>query len=219
MRVLLIEDDSLIGDGLKTGLEKLGFSVDWFENGIDGKEALFQMPYDAVVLDLGLPGIDGISILKDWRGQGRNEPVLILTARGDVDHRIAGLNEGADDYLPKPFSLLEVQARLNALIRRNNGKPAPELKANGVSFNPQTREVFFNGEKVILSPKEITVLELLLMNKNRVLSRETIENKIYTWGEEVQSNAVEVHIHHLRKKLGKEMIKTISKIGYMLEEK
>ncbi len=219
MRVLLIEDDSLIGDGLKTGLEKLGFSVDWFENGIDGKEALFQMPYDAVVLDLGLPGIDGMSILKDWRGQGRNEPVLILTARGDVDHRIAGLNEGADDYLPKPFSLLEVQARLNALIRRNNGKPAPELKANGVSFNPQTREVFFNGEKVILSPKEITVLELLLMNKNRVLSRETIENKIYTWGEEVQSNAVEVHIHHLRKKLGKEMIKTISKIGYMLEEK
>lgn len=219
MRVLLIEDDSLIGDGLKTGLEKLGFSVDWFENGIDGKEALFQMPYDAVVLDLGLPGIDGISILKDWRGQGRSEPVLILTARGDVDHRIAGLNEGADDYLPKPFSLLEVQARLNALIRRNNGKPAPELKANGVSFNPQTREVFFNGEKVILSPKEITVLELLLMNKNRVLSRETIENKIYTWGEEVQSNAVEVHIHHLRKKLGKEMIKTISKIGYMLEEK
>ena len=219
MRVLLIEDDSLIGDGLKTGLEKLGFSVDWFENGIDGKAALFQMPYDAVVLDLGLPGIDGMSILKDWRGQGRNEPVLILTAGGDVDHRIAGLNEGADDYLPKPFSLLEVQARLNALIRRNNGKPAPELKANGVSFNPQTREVFFNGEKVILSPKEITVLELLLMNKNRVLSRETIENKIYTWGEEVQSNAVEVHIHHLRKKLGKEMIKTISKIGYMLEEK
>lgn len=219
MRVLLIEDDSLIGDGLKTGLEKLGFSVDWFENGTDGKEALFQMPYDAVVLDLGLPGIDGMSILKDWRGQGRNEPVLILTARGDVDHRIAGLNEGADDYLPKPFSLLEVQARLNALIRRNNGKPAPELKANGVCFNPQTREVFFNGEKVILSPKKITVLELLLMNKNRVLSRETIENKIYTWGEEVQSNAVEVHIHHLRKKLGKEMIKTISKIGYMLEEK
>ena len=143
MRVLLIEDDSLIGDGLKTGLEKLGFSVDWFENGIDGKAALFQMPYDAVVLDLGLPGIDGMSILKDWRGQGRNEPVLILTAGGDVDHRIAGLNEGADDYLPKPFSLLEVQARLNALIRRNNGKPAPELKANGVSFNPQTREVFF----------------------------------------------------------------------------
>ncbi len=219
MRVLVIEDDALIGDGLKTGLEKLGFSVDWFDDGADGAEALFQMPYDAVVLDLGLPGMDGMSILKSWRDKERTEPVLILTARGDVDNRIAGLNGGADDYLAKPFSLLEVQARLNALIRRHNGRPNPELKIGNICLNTNTRSVSRNGQAVSLSPKEITILELLLLNKNKVLSRETIEDKIYAWGGDVQSNAVEVHIHHLRKKLGQDIIKTIPKIGYILEDK
>ena len=218
MRVLLIEDDSLIGDGIKTGLEKLGFAVDWFTDGNDGHEALFQAKYDAVVLDLGLPGRDGLSILKDWRSRGCGEPVLILTARGDVDERIAGLNSGADDYLGKPFSLKEVQARLNALIRRQSGVKVPEIVYRGVVFNPQPRKTFYQGKEIILSPRETALLELLLLNRNKVLSKESIENKIYSWDDEVSSNAVEVHIHHLRKKLGKDIVKTINKIGYIMED-
>lgn len=218
MRILLIEDDRLIGDGLKVGLEKLGFSVDWFTDGLDGQEALYQAPYEAVVLDLGLPGQDGLSILKEWRNRGRKEPVLILTARGDVDERITGLNSGADDYLGKPFALMEVQARLNALIRRQNGQVSSSIHFKNISFNPGTRQVSVDGQDIVLSPKELALLELLLLNKNRVLSKEAIENKIYSWDEEVSSNAVEVHVHHLRKKLGKEIVKTINKIGYILED-
>ena len=218
MRVLLIEDDQLIGDGIKVGLEKLGFAVDWFSDGLEGEEALYQIPYEAVVLDLGLPGQDGLEVLKNWRQNGRKEPVLILTARGDVDERITGLNSGADDYLGKPFSLKEVQARLNALIRRSNGRTTPLLTYKQVSFDPQTRKVTSKGQEVVLSPKETALLELLLLNKNKVLSKETIENKIYSWDDEVSSNAVEVHIHHLRKKLGKDIVRTVNKIGYILEE-
>lgn len=217
MRILLIEGDGLIGDGIKNGLEKLGFTVDWFSDGNDGHEALFQAQYDAVVLDLGLPGMDGLSILKDWRNKSRNEPVLILTAKGDVDERIKGLNSGADDYLGKPFALKEVQARLNALIRRKNGVSAPQIAYKNITFDPQSRKTFLNGNEVTLSPKETAVLEALLMNKNKVLSKEALENKIYSWDEDVSSNAVEVHIHHLRKKLGKDIVKTVNKIGYIME--
>lgn len=217
MRILLIEDDGLIGDGIKNGLEKLGFTVDWFSDGNDGHEALFQAQYDAVVLDLGLPGMDGLSILKDWRNKSRNEHVLILTAKGDVDERIKGLNSGADDYLGKPFALKEVQARLNALIRRKNGVSAPQIAYKNITFDPQSRKTFLNGNEVTLSPKETAVLEALLMNKNKVLSKEALENKIYSWDEDVSSNAVEVHIHHLRKKLGKDIVKTVNKIGYIME--
>lgn len=218
MRILLIEDDPLIGDGLKIGLEKLGFSVDWFTDGAEGEEALLQTPYAAVILDLGLPKKDGLEILQDWRRQNKNEPVLILTARGDVDQRIAGLNNGADDYLGKPFALKEVQARLNALIRRSGGQAAAVIKYKDIEFNPQTRKVLQKGKEIVLAPKELALLELLLLNKNRVLSKEVIENKIYSWDEEVSSNAVEVHIHHLRKKLGKDVVKTVNKIGYILED-
>ena len=218
MRVLLIEDDNLIGDGIKIGLEKLGFSIDWFDNGEDGKEALFQAPYDAVILDLGLPHIDGLDILHEWRQSGKKEPVLILTARGDVDQRILGLNSGADDYLAKPFVLKKVQARLNALIRQNNRTFSPDITFKDVRFSPQSRKVFKSECEVVLSPKELIVLELVMLNKNKVLSKEQIENKIYSWDDEVQSNAVEVHIHHLRKKLGKDIVKTINKIGYIMEE-
>ena len=188
------------------------------DDGTDGKEALLQTPYDAVILDLGLPGIDGLSILKSWRDAGLDTPVLILTARGDVDERIKGLNSGADDYLGKPFALKEVQARLNALIRRRFGVSKPLIYHKDITFNPETKSVCLNGEKVILSPKETALLELLLLNKNKVLSKESIENKLYSWDEDVASNAVEVHIHHLRKKLGKDIVKTINKIGYTLED-
>lgn len=218
MRILLVEDDRLIGDGLKVGLEKLGFAVDWFTDGTEGEEALYQAPYEAVVLDLGLPGLDGMEVLRRWRQCGRTEPVLILTARGDVDQRIAGLNGGADDYLGKPFALKEVQARLNALIRRRNGRPAPQLVYKNIALDPQTRRVTSDGKEIILSPREISLLELLLLNKNKVLSKQTIEDKIYSWDEEVQSNAVEVHIHHLRKKFGRDLVRTVNKIGYIMEE-
>ncbi len=218
MRILLVEDDRLIGDGLKVGLEKLGFAVDWFTDGTEGEEALYQAPYEAAVLDLGLPGLDGMEVLRRWRQRGRNEPVLILTARGDVDQRIAGLNGGADDYLGKPFALKEVQARLNALIRRRNGRPAPQLVYKNIALDPQTRRVTSDGKEIILSPREISLLELLLLNKNKVLSKQTIEDKIYSWDEEVQSNAVEVHIHHLRKKFGRDLVRTVNKIGYIMEE-
>jgi len=218
MRILLIEDDLLIGDGIKAGLTQLGFAVDWFDNGSDGKEALLQTPYDAVTLDLGLPGEDGLSILKSWRNRGICTPVLILTAKGDVDERICGLNSGADDYLCKPFALKEVAARLNALIRRSGGAAQPILRLKNVSFNPATKTTMLDNSQVILSPKETAMLELFLHNKNKVLSKTLIENKLYTWDEDVASNAVEVHIHHLRKKLGKNIIKTINKIGYLAEE-
>lgn len=218
MRVLLIEDDSLIGDGIKVGLSKLGFTVDWFDDGADGKEALLQTPYDAVILDLGLPTIEGLDILKAWRNAGLDTPVLILTARGDVDERIKGLNSGADDYLGKPFALKEVQARLNALIRRRNGVTKPLIHFKNITFAPDTKNVTLNGEKVTLAPREVALLELLLLNKNKVLSKETIENKLYSWDEDVASNAVEVHVHHLRRKLGKDIVKTINKIGYTLED-
>ncbi len=217
MRILLVEDDQLIGDGLKTGLEKMGFAVDWFQNGTEGCEALLLIPYDAVVLDLGLPDRDGLSVLKEWRQKGHKEPVLILTAKGDVDNRIIGLDSGADDYLPKPFALREVIARLKALIRRRNDQLEPLVQCQDISFNPNTKEVFKNNIPVELAPKEIFVLELLLSRRNQVFSRELLEEKLYTFGNEVQSNAVEVHIHHLRKKLGKDLIKTVPKIGYMIQ--
>ncbi len=218
MRILLIEDDPLIGDGLKTGLTKSGFCTDWFDHGFDGEEALYQSSFDAVVLDLSLPEIDGLDILQNWRRNGHKEPVLILTARGDVEERIKGLNLGADDYLGKPFALGEVVARLNALIRRRAGETGTLINYRQISFNPQTRQTFVSGQEVVLAPKETALLELLLMNRNRVMSKEKIEEKLYSWDDDVSSNAVEVHIHHLRKKLGKDLIKTVNKIGYMLEE-
>ena len=219
MRILLAEDDRLIGDGLNIGLSKLGFSVDWFQDGEEAFEALFQAPYDAVVLDLGLPGKDGLSILKEWRLQKRKEPVLILTARGDVDQRVIGLDSGADDYLAKPFALTEVAARIKALIRRYNDKMEPVVKIKNITYYPETKKVESSGKEVVLSPKELQLLELLMLNRNKVLQKSVIEEKLYAWDNDVSSNAVEVHVHHLRKKLGKDIIKTINKIGYMLEEK
>ena len=218
MRILLIEDDNLIGDGIKIGLEKNGFSVDWFDNGLDGQEALFTVPYAAVILDLGLPKVDGLTILKHWREKNRKEPVLILTAQGDVDSKVIGLNEGADDYLGKPFSLKEVVARINALLRRNGGYSSAQLTYKDIVFSIDTKKVTKNGVLVELAPREIALLEMFLLNKNRVLTKPAVEEKLYSWDDDVQSNAVEVHIHHLRKKLGKDIVKTINKIGYIMEE-
>ena len=199
-------------------VEKNGFSVDWFDNGLDGQEALFTVPYAAVILDLGLPKVDGLTILKHWREKNRKEPVLILTAQGDVDSKVIGLNEGADDYLGKPFSLKEVVARINALLRRNGGYSSAQLTYKDVIFSIDTKKVTKNGVLVELAPREIALLEMFLLNKNRVLTKTAVEEKLYSWDDDVQSNAVEVHVHHLRKKLGKDIVKTINKIGYIMEE-
>lgn len=218
MRVLLIEDDRLIGDGLKVGLSQLGFTIDWFTDGKQGQVALFDAPYDAVILDLSLPGLDGMDILKHWRIEGRDEPVLILTARDALDQRVQGLQQGADDYLCKPFALAEVAARLQALIRRRSGQLSPILKHGDVEMDPIAMSVTCHGEPIQLKSKELSLLSLFLHNPNKVLSRALIEEKLYNWGDEVSSNAVEVHIHHLRRKLGSNFIRTIHGVGYRLGE-
>ena len=216
MRILLIEDDHLIGDGLSVGLHKLGFAIDWFSDGLTGSHALDQASYDAVLLDLGLPAKSGLAVLEEWRGRGHQEPVLILTAQGDVDQKVAGLNAGADDYVVKPFALAEIAARLNALIRRRHGKVEQTITQGSLSFSQVSRQVTLGNQPVSLSPKEIMLLELFLLNPTQVFSKSMIEEKLYAWGEELQSNAVEVHIHHLRRKLGTSFIKTVHKIGYRL---
>lgn len=218
MRILVIEDDPLIGDGIKAGLVKLGYTVDWFNDGIVGKNAIAQAPYDAVILDLSLPGIDGLDILRQWRKSGRNEPVLILTARDSLDERVTGLNSGADDYLCKPFALAEVSARLQVLIRRTHGHAQSELLHGKVTLDPGSHTVMLNAENVALKPKEFALLELLMRNAGRVLPRTLIEEKLYNWDEDVSRNALEVHIHHLRKKLGSDFIHTVHGIGYTLGE-
>ena len=207
MRVLLIEDDILIGNGLKMGLPAMGFAVDWFKEGQLGMKALASAEYDAVILDLGLPGMDGLDILKTWRASGQDVPVLVLTARDAISQRVEGLNLGADDYLGKPFDLDEVAARLRALVRRRHGVSSPQLVHGAVSFDPLTRTVSLNGQPVALGQKEVMLVELLLLNKHSVLSRSAIEEKLYPWGEEVSSNSVEVLVHRLRRKLGSGFIK------------
>ncbi|MEH0834537.1 response regulator [Pectobacterium cacticida] len=216
MRVLLIEDDRLIGDGLKAGLSKLGFNIDWFTEGKAGAAALEAASYDAVVLDLSLPGLDGMDILRQWRQAGHDEPVLILTARDALEQRVEGLQQGADDYLCKPFALMEVAARLQALIRRRHGQLQPTLTHGAVSLEPGSRSVTLNNEPLILKSRELALLELFLLNPNRVLTRAQLEEKLYGWDDDVSSNAVEVHIHHLRKKLGSGFIRTVHGIGYIL---
>ena len=216
MRVLLIEDDILIGNGLKMGLPAMGFAVDWFKDGPLGMKALASAEYDAVILDLGLPGMDGLDILKSCRAAGRDVPVLVLTARDAISQRVEGLNLGADDYLGKPFDLDELAARLRALVRRRHGVSSPQLTHGSVSFDPLTRSVSLNGQPVTLGQKEVMLVELLLLNRQSVLSKSAIEEKLYPWGEEVSSNSVEVLVHRIRRKLGSGFIKTVHSVGYTL---
>lgn len=218
MRILLIEDDRLIGDGIKAGLGKMGFSVDWFVSGKQGIAALAAAPYDAVLLDLTLPELDGMEILRRWRQQNQDVPVLILTARDALEQRVEGLQQGADDYLCKPFALSEVAARLQALIRRRHGQLQPTLQHGSVLFYPASHSVLCNGEPVTMKNRELALLELFMRNPGRILTRAQLEEKLYSWDDEVSSNAVEVHIHHLRKKLGSAFILTVHGVGYRLGE-
>ena len=218
MRVLLVEDDPLLGDGLEAGLRQSGFNVDWMKDGAAARAAMAAAPYDAVVLDLGLPKVSGLDVLGEWRRQGVDTPVLILTARDSVEDRIRGLDTGADDYLVKPFALGEVVARLRALIRRSHGRANPVFEHGTLVLDPNARTVLQDGRAVELTAKEFQLLELFLENKSRVLPRALLEEKLYGWAQELDSNALEVHVHHLRKKLGSQLIRTVRGVGYLVDK-
>lgn len=216
MRILLAEDDPLLGDGLKAGLRQLGFQVDWVRDGVAADRELRSHDYAAAVLDLGLPRLDGMDVLAKVRAAGHTLPIIVLTARDAISERIRGLDLGADDYLLKPIDLQELGARLRAQIRRAHGQPQEQLRIQNLSLDAAARTVTLDGAPVTLSPREFDLLHTLMLSAGRVLSREQIEQQLYSWGQEVDSNAVEVHIHHLRKKLGSQRIQTIRGVGYML---
>lgn len=216
MRILLAEDDPLLGDGLRAGLRQLGFQVDWVRDGVAAERELCAEPYAAAVLDLGLPLKDGMDVLAAIRRAGIALPVLVLTARDAVPDRIRGLDVGADDYVVKPVDLHELAARLRALVRRAHGQPQECLTVQDVMLDPAARSVQQAGVPVTLSAREFDLLHALILNAGRVLSREQLEQHLYSWGQEVESNAVEVHIHHLRRKLGAALIQTVRGVGYML---
>lgn len=216
MRILLAEDDPLLGDGLQAGLRQLGFQVDWVRDGAAAERELRAQAYAVAVLDLGLPRKDGLDVLAAIRLARIATPVLVLTARDAVPDRIRGLNIGADDYVVKPVDLHELAARLRALVRRAHGQSQESLTAQDVVLDPAARSVRQSGEAVTLSTREFDLLQAFMLNADRVLSREQLEQQLYSWGKEVESNAVEVHIHNLRRKLGTALIQTVRGVGYML---
>ncbi len=216
MRILLAEDDPLLGDGLRAGLRQQGFQVDWVRDGHAAERELRAQPYAAAVLDLGLPLKDGMEVLASVRRAGLTLPVLVLTARDAVPDRVRGLNTGADDYVVKPIDLQELAARLRALVRRAHGQAQECLSAQDVVLDPAAHTVEQAGRPVVLAQREFAMLQALLLNTGRVLSREQLEQHLYSWGHEVESNAVEVHIHHLRRKLGAGLIQTVRGVGYVL---
>ncbi|MCU7841279.1 MAG: response regulator transcription factor [Candidatus Thiodiazotropha sp. (ex Troendleina suluensis)] len=218
MRILLAEDDRHLGEGLTLGLKQLGHTVDWVLDGVAAEQALSTENLDALILDLGLPRQDGLHVLQKIRKEGMDLPVLILTARDTVENRIQGLDLGADDYVVKPFDLLEVNARLRAITRRREGRSAPVINYADLELDPAARSLMKAGEEIKLGANEFAVLEYLLTHQGRILSRQSLEESLYGWDEGVESNAVEVYIHHLRKKLGKELIRTIRGVGYTIQK-
>ena len=215
MRILLVEDDRLLGDGLKAGLTQAGYAVDWLRDGDAAVAALSTESFAAIVLDLGLPKRDGLSVLQWLRERRDATPVLILTARDQLEDKVRGLDLGADDYVLKPFDLDEIAARLRALVRRAHGRPEPVLQVGDITLSPAARAVTRAGEPVELTAREFDLLHLLLENAGRVLTRRTLEEQLYAWDDAVDSNALEVHIHHLRRKLGNDLIRTVRGVGYM----
>ena len=216
MRLLIVEDDELLGDGLQAGLVQRGFHADWVRDGVQARQAASTEAYEAIVLDLGLPRLDGLSVLKELRRADHPVPVLVLTARDGKADKLAGFDAGADDYLVKPVDLDELAARLRALIRRSHGRARPVIDIAGVTLDPSARQVFRDGAVVELSARELAILELLMEHAGQVVSRARLESALYGWEEGVESNAVEVHIHHLRRKLGADFIKTLRGIGYLV---
>jgi len=221
MRLLIVEDDRLLGDAIQAGLTQAGFAVDWVCDGMAAENALagqLASDYAAMVLDLGLPRRDGLSVLKGIRQRGSTLPVLILTARDTIEDRILGLDSGADDYLLKPFDMGELQARLRALIRRAEGKATPRLEVSGIVLDPAAHTVSVDGSPIDLTAKEFALLHTLMLNAGRVLSRQQLEQHLYSWNDETGSNTIEVYIHHLRRKLGRDLIRNMRGIGYLIEK-
>lgn len=216
MRILVVEDDALLGDAIQAGLKQAGYAVDWMKDGISADQALSTEPYAATILDLGLPRMSGLEVLRHLRSRDTPLPVLILTAQDSVEDRIKGLDAGADDYLVKPFDMGELTARLRALIRRASGKPASALKIGDVELEPAAHRVMYRNQSIELPAKEFAVLHALMLNAGRVLSRTQLEEQLYAWGEEIESNAIEVYVHHLRRKLSPELIETIRGVGYLI---
>lgn len=218
MRILLLEDDHLLGQGIAAGLKLQHYNVEWFKEARPALLSVEHEQYEIMVLDLGLPDMDGLDVLKQIRQRGIAMPVIILTARDQLDDRIAGLDAGADDYLPKPFDLDELFARIRALIRRAGGRAEPSIKYQDIELNPAAHSVSRSGELIDLSRREYSLLLELLENAGRVLSRNRLEESLYSMDDDVGSNAVEVHIHHLRKKLGNQLIRTVRGVGYTIDK-
>lgn len=217
MRILLVEDDPMIGESVVDGLTDEGYAVDWVQDGNSALLALRTTDFSLVVLDLGLPGKDGIRVLEELRSDQNLTPVLVTTARDTVEDRVKGLDAGADDYLIKPFDLDELFARIRALLRRSAGRADPMIERGRLQIKPATHEVIYDGQQVLLSGKEFALLLALAERPGLVLSRSQLEERLYNWDSSVGSNAIEVHIHHLRKKLSEEAIKTVRGVGYILE--
>lgn len=216
MRILLVEDDAILGDGVRAGLKLADYAVDWVRDGDAARRALLDQHYDGCVLDLGLPKRDGLEVLRELRHRGNAIPVLVLTARDTSADKVAGLDAGADDYLVKPFDLPELQARMRALLRRAGGSANPQLVHEDVALDPAARRVTRAGVTVALSAREYALLYDLLSHKGHIRTRAQLEESLYAWGEEAESNTVEVYIHHLRKKLGAGLVRTVRGLGYQL---
>lgn len=216
MKVLLVEDDPLLGEGLVSGLRSLGFAADWFRDGREADHALRHTSYDVVVLDLGLPGEDGLAWLVRWRARAEATPVIVLTARDALDSRVDGLDSGADDYLIKPVALRELAARLRALSRRVRGQSDPVWRHGAIAYFPAAKRAEFDGVPVDLTSREAALLEVFLSQPNRVLSKAQIVDRLYGWGEDIESNTLEVFVHHLRRKLTPDVIRTVRGVGYAL---
>jgi DNA-binding response OmpR family regulator len=216
MRLLLVEDDPMVGEAVREGLRQDGYVVDWVRDGKAADTALAAHAFAAVLLDLGLPRKDGLEVLRSLRARRDPLPVLVITARDTVSQRIEGLDAGADDYLVKPFDLDELSARVRALLRRASGRPAPAIAHGPLAIDPATREVRLRGSPVALSAKEYALVAALTERPGIVLSRAQLEERLYGWGEEVASNAVEVHIHNLRRKLGDDTIRNVRGVGYTI---
>jgi len=217
MRLLLVEDDPLLGDGIRAGLRQEGYTVDWLQDGESAEQALKNESFDLMVLDLGLPKRSGLEVLHDLRSRGDKLPVLILTARDTVADRVGGLDAGADDYLVKPFALDELTARLRALLRRQGDRAVNLIQHGPLQLDPQAHSVSLEGQAVELSPREFALLQLLLEQRGKVLSKQRLEENLYAWGDEIESNAIEVYIHHLRRKLGANLIRTVRGVGYVID--
>ena len=216
MRALLAEDDRMIGEAVVNALKDASYAVDWVRDGEAACEALATHAYDIVLLDLGLPGKDGLAVLRLSRSQGAVAPVLVITARDAIDDRILGLDAGADDYIVKPFDIGELLARMRAVVRRKAGSPHPILSNGRIDLDPATREVSFDGAPVRLTAREFALLQALLLRPGAILSRGELEDRIYGWGEEVESNAVEFLIHSLRRKLGADAIRNVRGVGWLV---